>query len=76
MLEFKIGDRVVPARFLLGELLSHWSMLTQRETEVCLNDRDKLVELLESRYGFAKKRAELELNLFLSEFRDKLIRAA
>jgi hypothetical protein len=76
MLQFKVGDRVVPTRFLLGELLSHWTMLTQRETEVCIDDREKLVQLLQSRYGFARKRAELELNTFLCEFQDKLLRTA
>jgi hypothetical protein len=51
-------------------------MLTQGETESCIDDHEKLIQLLETRCGFARKRAELELELFLGEFHDKLLRAA
>ena len=63
-------------RFLLAEILVHWTMLTQTETEPCVEDREKLIQLLQARYEFVRKRAELELDLFLAEFHDRLRRAA
>jgi hypothetical protein len=74
MLQSKTGTHV--SKFLLGEMLSQWTMLTQKETEQCLDDNEKLVELLQHRCGFARNRAEQELKLFLGEFHDKLHRAA
>ena len=76
MLEFKVGDRTVPSRYLLGEMLSRWAMLTRPETEDCLDDYEKLVQLLQNRCGFVRTRAEKELNVFLREFREKMLRAA
>ena len=63
-------------RFLLAEILERWTMLTQPETESCLEDREKLVRLLQSHYGFSAKRAAQELELFLTEFSDRMQRAA
>ncbi len=78
--QYVIGSQLervkMPARFLLGELLSQWTMLTQKETETCLDDHQKLIRLLQERCGFSRQRAEQELDIFFGEFHDKLRRAA
>ena len=63
-------------RFLLSEILSHWTMLTETETEPCIEDQKKLSELLQARYGWARTRADRELELFLAEFKERLRQTA
>ncbi len=64
------------SRLLPGEIQNRWKQLTTSEVEQCSTDRSKLIELLEARYGFAKRRAEKEVELFFGHFRDRLRMAA
>jgi hypothetical protein len=61
---------------LLGEIRGRWQQLSVSEVEECCADRSKLIDLLQARYGFAKRRAEKEVELFLGEFQDRLRLAA
>ena len=64
------------SRLLLGEIRGRWGQLSNSEIEECCADGSRLIELLQARYGFAKKRAEKEVELFLGEFQDRLRLAA
>jgi hypothetical protein len=50
--------------------------LSHSEVEECSVDRSKLVGLLQARYGYAKRRAEKEVEIFFGEFQDRLRLAA
>jgi hypothetical protein len=63
-------------RLLLGEIRSRWEQLSSSEAEECSLDQSKLIDLLQSRYGYAKRRAEREVELFHGEFQDRLRLAA
>ena len=66
----------VPARFLRGEIMRRWQQLTTSDIEECCADRSKLSAFLESRYGYARSRAEKEVELFFGEFQARLHMAA
>jgi len=59
-----------------SELNYQWTELTSSELDQVDGKRDNLVFLLEHRYGYARRRAEREVDLFVSEFEDKLRRAS
>ena len=63
-------------RLLSWEILSRWGELTTADIEDCGTDRAKLIDVLQARYGYAKRRAEKEVDLFLDEFEDRLRMAA
>src|SRR5712692_6003629 len=63
-------------RFLPGEITRRCQQLTTSEIEECCVDRSKLIDLLQARYGYARKRAEKEVELFFGEFQDRLRMAA
>ena len=63
------------SRLLLGEIRGRWEQLSSSEVEECA-DRSKLIDLLQARYGFTKRRAEKEVELLLGEFQDRLRLAA
>ena len=63
-------------RLLRGEIMRRWEQLTASDIEECGTDRSGLIRLLQSRYGYAKRRAEKEVDLFLSEFQNRLRLAA
>lgn len=65
-----------PNRLLRGELTRRWQQLSSSDIDECCADRLKLVDILQSRYGYAKRRAEMEAALFFGEFQDRLRRAA
>ena len=65
-----------PNKLLSGEITRRWQQLTSSDIEECCTDRTRLVDVLQVRYGYVKRRAEKEVDLFLGEFRDKLSRAA
>jgi hypothetical protein len=65
-----------PSRLLLGEIRRRWEQLSNSESEECLVDQSRLIDLLQARYGYAKGRAEKEVELFFGEFQDRLRRAA
>ena len=66
----------IPSRLLRGEIKRRWEQLTNADLEDCSTDRSKLIELLQARYGYARGRAEKEVELFFGEFRDRLRMAA
>ena len=45
-------------RLLRWEILSRWGELTEAEVEECSGDQSKLIDVLQARYGYAKRRAE------------------
>jgi hypothetical protein len=63
-------------RLFRGEILSRWELLTTDDVDDCGTDRGKLIELLQSRYGYAKRRAEKEVELVFFEFQERLRMAA
>jgi hypothetical protein len=63
-------------RFFRGEVTRRWQQLTTSEIEECCGDQSKLIELLQARYGYAKTRAEKEIELFFGELQDRLRMAA
>jgi hypothetical protein len=65
-----------PNHLLRGEIARRWEQLTESEIDDCCTDMSKLIDVLETRYGYAKSRAEKEAELFLGEFHDRLRMAA
>jgi hypothetical protein len=65
-----------PNRLLHGEILRRWEQLTTADIEECGTDGSKLIDVLRARYGYARRRAEKEVELFFGEFRDRLRMAA
>ena len=63
-------------RLLRGEILNRWEQLTTTDLEECGADRSKLIEVLQARYGYARRRAEKEVELFFDDFQDRLRMAA
>ena len=65
-----------PNRLLCGEMTRRWQQLSTSDIEESCADRSKLIEALQARYGFAKARAEKEVELFFLEFQTRLRMAA
>ena len=63
-------------RLLHGEILRHWEQLTTSDIDEYGTDRSGLINLLQSRYGYAQRRAEKEVELFFGDFQERLRRAA
>ena len=61
---------------LQSEVTCHWSALTPEDLHRFDGKRDILINLLQSRYGFARGRAEREADRFFSDFADKLRNAS
>ena len=68
-------DPTLP-RVLRGEILSRWEHLTTTDLQDGVTDRSRLIDILQARYGFARRRAEKEVELFFGEFCDRLRLAA
>jgi hypothetical protein len=64
------------SRLLRGEILRRWEQLTTTDIDECGADRSGLIELLQARYGYAKRRAEKEVELFFGDFQERLRMAA
>ena len=62
----------MPGRLLRGEILNRWEQLTVADIEACGTDYAKLIDLLQTRYGYAKGRAEREVELFFGDFQHRL----
>jgi uncharacterized protein YjbJ (UPF0337 family) len=58
------------------ELNHRWQHLTPDDLDRVHGKWDDLVVLLERRYGYARRRAEKEVDLFVSEFSDRLRKAS
>ena len=65
-----------PDRLLRHEILAQWKELTNADVEECGTDLSKLTELVQARYGYAKRRAEREVELFFGDFQTRLRLAA
>jgi uncharacterized protein YjbJ (UPF0337 family) len=50
-----------------GEAKARWGKLTDDELDQVAGERDKLLGLLQERYGYAKAKAEREIDDFLLE---------
>ncbi len=61
---------------LRNEVNFHWTELSSDDLDGIDGRRDNLVYLLERRYGYARRRAEREVERVLTEFEDKLRRAS
>ena len=59
-----------------NEINDHWAELSSDDLDQINGRRDNLVILLESRYGYARRRAEKEVERVVTEFEDKLRRAS
>jgi len=59
-----------------NELNYHWTELSPDDLDRIDGKRDNLVYLLERRYGYARRRAEREVERVMAEFEDKLRRAS
>jgi hypothetical protein len=64
------------SRLLPGEIQNRWKQLTTSDIEECSADRSKLIGVLQARYGFARGRAEKEVEHFFGQFLDRLRMAA
>ena len=62
-------------RQIQSEANRQWAALTADDLRSFDGKRDNLVNLLENRYGFAKRRAEREAEWFFSQFEDRLRQA-
>jgi uncharacterized protein YjbJ (UPF0337 family) len=54
---------------IVGEARIQWGKLTDDELDQIAGRRDKLVGLIQERYGYAKEKAEREVDHFLSRYR-------
>ena len=59
-----------------NEINYHWTELSPDDLDGIDGKRDNLVYLLETRYGYARRRAEREVERVMTEFVDKLRRAS
>ena len=66
----------VPHHLLRGEIMRRWEHLTASEVDECCSDRARLIDMLQRRYGFVKRRAEREAELFFRDFQNRLRMAA
>jgi len=61
---------------LRGEILRRWELLTIADLDELGCDRLKLINIVQTRYGYAPSRAEKEVELFFDDFQDRLRMAA
>ena len=59
-----------------NELNYYWTELSPDDLDGIDGKRDNLVYLLETRYGYARRRAEREVERVVTQFEDKLRRAS
>jgi uncharacterized protein YjbJ (UPF0337 family) len=59
-----------------NEINRHWTQLSSDEVDRLDGRRDNLVILLQEKYGYARRRAEREVERVVIEFEDKLRRAS
>jgi uncharacterized protein YjbJ (UPF0337 family) len=59
-----------------SEVSYQWHQLTSDDLDCAEGKREHLVSLLERRYGFARRRAEREVDLAISEFAARIRRAS
>lgn len=67
-------DNVI--RFLRGEVQSHWTLIDSESVDLSNSDRDSLIDLLSTRYGFSRDRVAREIDRVAEELSEKLKLAA
>ena len=72
----QVKESFSPNGHLRGEITRRWQQLNASEVELCSSDPSKLIDVLQNRYGFARRRAEKEVELFYGEFQNRLRMAA
>ena len=60
---------------LRGELNHQWKQFTPDDLARIDGGKDDLVVLFETRYGFARPRAEREAAIFMHEFKERILMA-
>jgi hypothetical protein len=65
-----------PKHLLRGEIMRRWEYLTLSDVDECCSDQSRLIDMLQYRYGYLKRRAEKEAELFFCEFQIRLRMAA
>jgi len=65
-----------PLHLLRGEIMSRWEHLTASDVDECCFDRSRLIDVLQYLYGYVKRRAEKEAELFFCEFQTRFRMAA
>ena len=68
--------REKPNRHLRAEIARHWEQLTASDLDECCDDSIRLIDILQRRYGFVKRRAIQEAEAFFREFEERLRMAA
>ena len=58
------------------EINYNWNQLSSDEVDGIQGRRDNLVFLLQRKYGYARRRAEKEVERVVTEFEDRLRRAS
>jgi uncharacterized protein YjbJ (UPF0337 family) len=53
-----------------GEVKKQWGKLTDDDLQIVEGQHDKLVGLIQERYGYAREQAEREVNRFLEKYND------
>ena len=59
-------------RFFRAEVLERWNQLGSNDVALLTGDRDALIGLLQDRYSFARRRAEVEVADFISTFQKRM----
>ena len=59
-------------RFFRAEALERWNQLGSIDVALLNGDRDGLIDLLLERYGFVRRRAEIEADDFISVFQKRM----
>ena len=72
----QVKDSHRPNGHFRGEIMRRWQQLTASDVEQCCTDPAKLVDVLQNRYGYVRRRAEKEVDLFYGEFQARLRLAA
>ena len=72
----QVKESLSPNGHLRGEITRRWQQLSTSEVEECAADRSRLIDALQTRYGYARRRAEKEVDLFYAEFMARLRMAA
>ncbi|MBE7553335.1 MAG: CsbD family protein [Anaerolineales bacterium] len=55
---------------LKGDIKSQWGKFTDDDLAMVEGQRDKLVGLVQERYGYARQQAEREVDQFLQRYSD------
>lgn len=53
-----------------GEVKKQWGKLTDDDLQIIEGERDKLIGLVQERYGYAREKAEQEVDNFLEKYSD------